>query len=97
MKPPYYWRLNKDWSNWIGQRGRVLASTLIRVSSPDCEALLPFSYVVVDFGNDKREMMGADHEVFEIGDEVICVLRKTAVTQDNELIEYGLKVTKVNK
>lgn len=95
MKPPLYWRLNKNWSNWLGKQGKVIAATLVRVASPECEPLLPFSYVIVDFGQEKKEMMGADHEIFTIGDQVECVLRKTAQNEPHELIDYGIKVTKI--
>ncbi len=97
MKPPQYWRQNKDWKNWIGKKGTVIASTIVRVAAPERAAFTPYSYVLVDFKSEKHEFMGTGHEVFKSGDEVICVLRKTAVLEDHELIPYGIKVEKVDK
>jgi uncharacterized OB-fold protein len=95
MKPPQYWRQNKEWKKWIGKKGTVLASTIVRVSAPEQSAFTPYSYVLVDFGNEKREFMGVGHQTFEIGDTVECVLRKIAVLADHELIPYGVKVQKI--
>ena len=95
MKPPQYWRQNKDWKNWLGKRGKVIASTIVRVSAPEQSAFTPYSYVLVDFGNERHEFMGEGHAVFEINDEVQCVLRKISVLADHELIPYGIKVQKI--
>lgn len=98
MKAPQYWRSHPEWQKWLGRKGTVIASTLIRVAAPEMSELLPYSYVLVEFGDGKtshkKELMGAGHEVFAVGDTVECVLRKVAVPRGHELIPYGVKVTK---
>ena len=94
MKPPQYWRQNKDWKNWIGKRGTVVVSTIVRVAAPERASFTPYSYVLVDFGDVRHEFMGVGHEVFSPGDAVVCVLRKSAVLGNEDLIPYGIKVEK---
>jgi len=95
MQTIEYWRSNKSWKKLLGKKGRVLASTFIRVASPDQEELLPYSYLVVDFGTEKMEMMGVAQQKFKIGDQVMAVLRKTKKEASSEIIVYGLKAQKV--
>ncbi len=95
MKPAQYWRANKEWSKWIGRKGRVIAATLVHVSSPELASITPYSYVIVDFGKEKHEFMGVDHEVLAIDDEVECVLRKCGTPTAQSLIPYGIKVRKL--
>ena len=95
MKPAAYWRASKEWSGWLGRRGKVVVSTLITVAAPEQEIMTPYSYAIIDFGDQKKEFMGAGHASLTIGDEVECVLRKLSVGQPHELIEYGIKVQKV--
>jgi len=95
MKPPQYYRQNKTWSTWLGKKGKVLASTIVRVAAPEQAAFTPYSYVLVDFGDAKHEFMGTGNDVFSPGDEVECVLRKIAVPNSQELIPYGIKIQKV--
>jgi hypothetical protein len=51
----------------------------------------------VDFGKEKIECMGVDHQHIQPGDEVVCVLRRLYVPNEEELIPYGIKVKKVSK
>lgn len=94
MKPAQYWRQNKEWKKWLGRSGKVVASTIVRVAAPERTSFTPYSYVLVDFGQERHEFMGVGHQVFEIGQEVECVLRKIAVLSQEELIPYGIKVQK---
>jgi uncharacterized OB-fold protein len=94
MKPAQYWRMNKEWKNWLGKSGTVMASTVVRVYAPSPSVFTPYSYVLVDFGGEKKEFMGAGQEIFEVGEKVVCVLRKVAVPEKHDLIPYGIKVAK---
>lgn len=97
IKPAVYWRQNKDWQTWLGRTGKVIVSTTVRVAAPTQERLTPYSYALVDFGNEKHEFMGVGHEVLQSGDMVKCVLRKRGFGAKHELIEYGIKVQKINE
>ena len=95
MQPASYWRNQKNWSKWIGKVGTVITSTVVRVSAPDQSTQTPYSYVLVDFGDEKYSFMGAGHEIFVAGDQVKCIFRKTGTPGDQALVPYGIKVTKV--
>lgn len=95
MKPVAYWRQSKDWANWIGKTGTVVASTQIRVTSPELSEFAPYSFVLVDFGDQRRELMAASGESISAGDDVVCVLRKMATPDATGIIHYGIKVSKV--
>jgi uncharacterized OB-fold protein len=94
-KPAKYWRSTQTWKEWLGKRGRVVASTIINVAEPHLKDMAPYSYVIVDFGKEKKEFMGVVNQTFSAGDEVECVLRRFSVPEKSELIQYGIKVSKV--
>ncbi|NCN87757.1 MAG: hypothetical protein GW941_02585 [Candidatus Pacebacteria bacterium] len=95
MKPAQYWRNKQKIKDYIGKTGQVIASTTIRTSSPGLTHITPYSYVIVDFSGEKKELMGVGNELLEIGDEVVCVMRKMELGAPQELIDYGLKVKKI--
>lgn len=95
VKPPSYWRAAQQWHEWLGRRGRVVVATYIRVAAPQFAVATPYSYLLVDFGGQRREFMGVGHEHPQAGDEVECVLRKMGQGGAADLIEYGIKVQKV--
>ncbi len=96
MQPAQYWRQSKDWSTWLGREGTVIGSTQVRVAAPERSALTPYAYVLIDFGSERRSFMGVGHQPLQVGDRVRCVLRKTAVTDKNDLIAYGIRVEKMS-
>lgn len=95
MQTIEYWRSNKNWQKLIDKEGEVVTSTFVRVAPPDQEAMAPYSYLLVDFGEEKMEMMGVAHQQFEIGDRVKAVLRKIKKEESSEILVYGLKAEKV--
>lgn len=95
MKPAQYWRQNKQIKDYLGKKGQVVASTIIRTTSPELSHMTPYSYVIVDFTGEKKELMGVGNEVLEVGDNVVCVMRRMGVGTQHHLIDYGLKVKKV--
>lgn len=97
MKPAQYWRSNKDWNEWLGRTGQVLAVTTIRTGSPEFAYLVPYSYALVDFNGEKKEMLATGNDMLKIGDSVICVLRKMGRTDEKSIIDYGLKVQKLTE
>lgn len=94
-KPAAYWRANTQWQKWLGKRGTVVASTVVHVAPPHLSAFVPYTYAIVDVEGERREYMGADHQLLQAGDEVECVLRRMCVPGEKELIPYGIKVAKV--
>jgi len=96
MQPAQYWRQTKEWSSWIGKQGTVVATTQVRVASPERAGLTPYAYALVEFGSERRSFMGVGHSELEVGNAVECVLRKNANSDKKSLIEYGIKVQKLS-
>lgn len=92
--PANYWRASQKWNEWIGKQGTVIVSTIIRVSSDGLANQVPYAFVLVDFGDHKAELMGADDLSFEPGEKVYCVLRKMGQSLPSEIVPYGIKVVK---
>lgn len=97
MKAAQYFRASNHWSKWIGKKGKVVASTVIYVAAPQHAHQVPYSYVIVDLGQEKKEFMGAGREILEVGDQVVCVLRKESKASPEGIIDYGIKVTRWNE
>lgn len=93
--PAEYWRLNKDWAKWVGKTGEVVATTIIRVSPPMLQKVTPYTFSLIKFDNEGKELMGVDNEILEIGDRVKCVFRRIADIDGKGIIMYGIKVKKV--
>ncbi len=94
MQITEYWRSNKNWSKYLGQKGKVLSVTMMEVSASDQTELLSYAYLLVDLGKEKISLMGVAHQKFKIGDEVEIVLRKIKKEAAQEIICYGLKAEK---
>lgn len=95
MTPAEYTRKNRQWKQWIGRPGVVVAVTQIHVAPPDQALFAPYSYCIVDFGSEKKSLMGVAGETLTVGDEVVCVLRKIAIPDEKGIIPYGIKVKKI--
>lgn len=95
MKPAQYWRDKQQIKDYLGKTGLVVANTVIRTTSPGLSHMTPYSYVIVDFAGEKKELMGIGNEVLLAGDQVVCVMRKMSLGASHQLIDYGLKVKKI--
>ncbi len=94
-KPAKYWRQNKKWAKWLGKQGKVLVSTYIKIAGAEHQLIAPYSFAVIEFGDQRLELMGVGHERLKPGDRVECVLRKNPSTDKTGLIEYQLKAKKI--
>jgi len=97
IQPAQYHRSTKEWHHLIGEKGRVLLSTKVEVSSPELEDYLPYSYLIVKLNNGKKvELMGESKTDFEIGDSVELELRKAGEVSSSSVIPYCLKAVKLD-
>lgn len=92
MHPAQYWRTNKQWKNWIGKRGRVVACTVVHTPPPEYEMSAPYHLALVEFSNQKKLFMAPPSLTIEVGQEVEVVLRKGGHTSRESIIEYQLKI-----
>jgi len=90
-----YCRQNKSWSDYLGKVGKVIVSTSLKASPPEQKMFIPYSFVLVDFGEEKKELMGVCGESYVTGDSVKCVFRKLSISDEKGLINYGIKVKKL--
>lgn len=95
MQITEYWRSNKNWSKYLGKKGKVLSVSMMEVSASDQTELLPYAYLLVELEKEKISLMGVAHQEFAIGDEVEIVLRKIKKEASSEIICYGLKAQHV--
>lgn len=95
MQPTTYTRQIKTTSQYLGKNGIIVASTLIHVAPPKLSAFTPYCFVLVDLGDEKKELMGVPGEKLNPGDKVKCVLRKSELPDDKEVIGYAIKVKRI--
>ena len=93
--PAEYWRANKEWVKWIGKEGEIVVSTIIHVPPVMLQKMAPYTFSVVKFGDEYRELAGVDNEVLKTGDKVKCVFRRIADTDGRGVIMYGIKIKKI--
>ena len=92
--PVKLWRRQKDTASLIGQKGKLLQWTIIRIPSKSFASKAPYPVVNVEMEN-KKKMIGQlvdwQKEDLTTGREVITVLRRH-FTQDKEsVIPYIIK------
>lgn len=95
MQAIKYYRNNKNWSKLVGKTGKVLASSLIHVSSPELSKFSPYSFMIVKIDSTKYELMSVAKEELNPGDLIKCVLRKSEITNQREVIGYTIKAKKI--
>lgn len=95
ISPAKYWRDSKSWPKFLGQRGQVIASTLVQLGLPELEDHAPYSLVLVRLGHPVEGKLiymfvGATGSVFRPDDQITLVLKRFS-SQGNGLIHYGIK------
>lgn len=96
--PINYWRQNKNWSKFIGKKGRVLYSTLIEAAGTDHSLSTPYAFALVELDGESSEiieLMGVGNEKLERGDKIECCLRKNPTLDQDGVIEYVIKAKKL--
>lgn len=96
LPPAKYWRQNAIRQKMLGQVGRVVASTYIRVTATELSLLAPYSYLIVDFGGQRAEMMGAGQQQFKIGDLVRGIWRRITTSDSQGVINYQIKAEPIS-
>jgi uncharacterized OB-fold protein len=97
ISSPEYYRNSKNWQKLIGKYGVVELETQIKVSTPELEDFLPYSFLIVNLDNgEKIEIMGEARSLLSQGDKIRLELRKIAQPDLVSIIPYGLKAVKIN-
>ncbi len=92
--PIKVWREQKKIKNFLGLKGKVVSSTLVRVPPLGFSGQAPYFVAIVDMENHQR-LIGQLVDVFEksikTGQKVEVVYRKLAETDKEDVIHYGIK------
>ena len=88
---PKYKRKQKNW-HLLGKIGKVVSSTLIRVSSQEFSKYTPYSFVIVEFEGKKFSLMSIPHCELKDGQDVKFVCRRLCEPSSSSIIDYGVKV-----
>ncbi|MCB9813451.1 MAG: hypothetical protein H6772_03530 [Pseudomonadales bacterium] len=96
FNPADYWRQNKNWNNFVGKTGKIVFVTKIEVTSPELQEYLPYCFAIVEMDSERYEFMSEKGADLKKGDKVEFVLRKTAENDRASLINYGIKLVKID-
>jgi uncharacterized OB-fold protein len=96
ISPAKYWRESQNWSDLLGQTGKVIVATEIQLGLPELEDSTPYWLVLVKLDNKNRKLqlqlfIGSSGHTYKENDRVRCVLRRFS-SPGNGLIHYGIKV-----
>lgn len=93
--PIKVWREQKKIKNFLGLKGKVISSTLVRVPPAGFINQAPYFVAIVETENHQR-LIGQMVDVFETeiktGQKVEVVYRKLAETDQEDVIHYGIKL-----
>ena len=99
INPATYWRQNKSWSKYLGQRGVVVVATYLHAVGSQHYQLEPYSFAVIKLEDDRKgekiELMGVGNEELKTGDRIECVLRRSSTPDKTSIIGYGIKAKKI--
>lgn len=99
--PIKVWREQKKIKNFLGLKGKVISSTLVRVPPTGFTSQAPYFVAIVDMENlpagrqVKQRLIGQMVDVFDkeikSGQKVEVVYRRLAETEKEDVIHYGIK------
>jgi len=94
ISPVKLWRRHKNTASLIGQKGKVLQWTIIRVPPRSFVDSAPYPVIIVKMQNGEN-MMGQlvdwQEKDLKTGQEVVAVLRRLELTEKEDVIYYNIK------
>jgi hypothetical protein len=91
--PVKIWRNQKYIRDLLGQTGRIVSYTIVRVPPNGFASQAPYPVVLVSLKNNRVTAQLVDYDVkqLKIGQKVQAVLRKTKCIGKEGVIPYGVK------
>jgi len=92
--PVKLWRRQKDTSTIIGEKGKILQWTMIRVPAKSFIDQAPYPVVIVKMQNGENmigQFVDWQNRDLEIGKEVVSVLRRLRTEGKEDVIYYHIK------
>jgi len=96
ISPVKIWRRQKNVRSLLNKKGVVLSWTVIYAPPNDFKKCAPYSVLLVQL-DDGEKLVGqyveTQQEEIKIGMRVRTILRKTRITNHEDVISYGIKFT----
>lgn len=95
LSPVKIWRNQKDVARLVGQVGKIVGWTVIRVPTGDFTDQAPYPVVLVTLSNGTRvtvQLVDWEPRHLTIGQRVMTVIRRVVQPNTDGVIPYGLKV-----
>lgn len=99
LTPVKQWRRQQDVSKLIGQEGKILSFTLIRVAAKGFGKESPYPVVIVKMENGKKltgQLVDWTEKDLKKGTRVKAVLRKLTPDHTENIIAYVIKFLPLN-
>ncbi len=96
--PVKIWRNQKNIARLIGQKGKIVSWTIIRIPPEGFSYQAPYPVALVRLEDGEKvlsQMVDYRENNLKIGQKVITVLRRTRESKEDEVIPYGIKVKPV--
>lgn len=92
--PVKLWRRQKNTSALIGQKGKILQWTIIRIPAKSFMDQAPYPVVIVKMQNGENmtgQLVDWQQNDLVVGKEVVSVLRRLRTEQKEDIIYYNIK------
>lgn len=92
--PVKLWRRQKNTSQLIGKKGKILNWTIIRVPAKSFMDQAPYPVVIVKMENEENmigQLVDWQEKDLKIGKEVVSVLRRLRTEEKEDVIYYNIK------
>lgn len=92
--PVKLWRRQKDTSSLIGEKGKILLWTMIRIPAKSFMDQAPYPVVIVRMQNGENmigQLVDWQQKDLVPGKEVIAVLRRLRTEGKDDIIYYNIK------
>lgn len=94
ISPVKLWRRQKNVGSLIGQRGKILQWTIIRVPAKSFVDQAPYPVVIVKIQNGENmigQLVDWQKQDLAVGRKVVCVLRRLRTEGKEDIIYYHIK------
>ncbi len=92
--PVKLWRRQKNTAALIGEKGKILQWTIIRVPAKSFIDQAPYPVVIVKMKNGENmigQLVDWGQKDLKIGKEVVAVLRRLRTEEKEDVIYYNIK------
>ena len=89
--PVKLWRRQKYIPELLGKQGKVVSWTVIHTPPKGFKQFAPYIVALVEFDDGKRMTGQIVDKSVRTGNKVVAILRKIRETDNEGVIEYGIK------